>query len=264
VCPVPAFSAIGTRSTRRKWFPFIPPLTNSSGKSNFFDALRVLQAIGYGLRVDEIFNGKPKSGNSDVWEPIRGGSANAGLLKWDPGRQALVRHTVAIAIGGGTVEGDFRYWISLAPAQGKVLGEHLAIGGVPVFDVRESKNTDGHFDRDVPMLSQHPGCSALRDLLADCQGMDPAASVLREYSLGREVRRMGEHGENFAALVKTILEDEATATAYRSWLERLTPKDLDDVAILHGALTSLCLPLSTGARFSPLRSCRTGLFGLPH
>jgi len=27
VCPVPAFSPIGTRSTRRKWFPFIPPLT---------------------------------------------------------------------------------------------------------------------------------------------------------------------------------------------------------------------------------------------
>jgi len=24
---VPAFSSIGTRSTRRKWFPFIPPLT---------------------------------------------------------------------------------------------------------------------------------------------------------------------------------------------------------------------------------------------
>jgi hypothetical protein len=54
--------------------------TNSSGKSNFFDALRVLRGIGYGLRVDEIFNGKPKSGNSDVWEPIRGGGANAGLM----------------------------------------------------------------------------------------------------------------------------------------------------------------------------------------
>jgi AAA15 family ATPase/GTPase len=32
--------------------------TNSSGKSNLFDALRVLQGIGCGLRVDEIFNGK--------------------------------------------------------------------------------------------------------------------------------------------------------------------------------------------------------------
>ena len=35
--------------------------TNASGKSNFFDALRVLQGIGYGYTIDEIFNGKPKS-----------------------------------------------------------------------------------------------------------------------------------------------------------------------------------------------------------
>ncbi|MGK7903314.1 MAG: AAA family ATPase [Hormoscilla sp.] len=34
--------------------------TNASGKSNFFDGLRVLQGIGYGLTIDEIFNGKPK------------------------------------------------------------------------------------------------------------------------------------------------------------------------------------------------------------
>ena len=41
--------------------------TNASGKSNFFDALRVLQGIGYGFTIDEIFNGKPKSSGSDVW-----------------------------------------------------------------------------------------------------------------------------------------------------------------------------------------------------
>ncbi|HEY2014952.1 MAG TPA: AAA family ATPase, partial [Bryobacteraceae bacterium] len=51
--------------------------TNASGKSNFFDALRVLQGIGEGLSVDEIFNGKPKSANSEVWEGIRGGIVNS-------------------------------------------------------------------------------------------------------------------------------------------------------------------------------------------
>ncbi len=50
---------------------------NASGKSNFFDALRVLQGIGYGFTIDEIFNGKPKGAASETWEPIRGGSANA-------------------------------------------------------------------------------------------------------------------------------------------------------------------------------------------
>lgn len=31
-----------------------------SGKSNFFDALRMLQGIGHGFSINEIFNGKPK------------------------------------------------------------------------------------------------------------------------------------------------------------------------------------------------------------
>src|SRR5688572_7309881 len=51
--------------------------TNASGKSNFLDALRVLQGIGYGFTVTEIFDGKPKSASSVVWDGIRGGSAEA-------------------------------------------------------------------------------------------------------------------------------------------------------------------------------------------
>ena len=50
---------------------------NASGKSNFFDALRVLQGIGYGFTVEEIFNGKPKGAGSEVWEGIRGGLSRA-------------------------------------------------------------------------------------------------------------------------------------------------------------------------------------------
>ncbi len=47
--------------------------TNASGKSNFFDVLRVLQGIGYGFTIHEILDGKPKSATSEVWEGIRGG-----------------------------------------------------------------------------------------------------------------------------------------------------------------------------------------------
>ena len=35
--------------------------TNASGKSNLFDALRVLQGIGYGFSIAEVFDGKPRS-----------------------------------------------------------------------------------------------------------------------------------------------------------------------------------------------------------
>src|SRR4051812_45748010 len=50
---------------------------NASGKSNFFEALRFLQGVGYGLTVAEILNGKPKSSGSEVWDGIRGGSPRA-------------------------------------------------------------------------------------------------------------------------------------------------------------------------------------------
>ena len=50
---------------------------NASGKSNFLDALRVLQGIGAGFTISEILDGKPKSATSEVWDGIRGGSSRA-------------------------------------------------------------------------------------------------------------------------------------------------------------------------------------------
>ena len=50
---------------------------NASGKSNFLDALRVLQGVGNGFTIGEILDGKPKSATSAVWDGIRGGSPKA-------------------------------------------------------------------------------------------------------------------------------------------------------------------------------------------
>ena len=47
---------------------------NASGKSNFLDALRVLQGIGNGFTISEILDGKPKSATNAAWEGVRGGS----------------------------------------------------------------------------------------------------------------------------------------------------------------------------------------------
>ena len=50
---------------------------NGSGKSNVIDALRVLQGIGNGFTVSEIFDGKPEDATNAKWEGIRGGSRYA-------------------------------------------------------------------------------------------------------------------------------------------------------------------------------------------
>src|SRR5436305_14819685 len=55
--------------------------TNASGKSNFFDALRVLQGIGYGFTISEVFNGKSKSSVNEAWAGIRGKSSRAAFVR---------------------------------------------------------------------------------------------------------------------------------------------------------------------------------------
>ncbi len=47
---------------------------------------------------------------------------------------------------------------------------------------------------------------------------------------------MGEHGENFAALIRMICSDPQTKEAYLSWLRELRPRDVDDVGVLKGAI----------------------------
>jgi len=53
---------------------------NASGKSNLLEVLRIFQGIALGYRIDEIFDGKPKSARGDSWEGVRGGLANAGFF----------------------------------------------------------------------------------------------------------------------------------------------------------------------------------------
>jgi predicted ATPase len=72
--------------------------------------------------------------------------------------------------------------------------------------------------------------------LSNTQRIDPTPSVLRDYSKAQFVKRMGEHGENFAALVKAILDDPKVRASYFSWLKQLTPLEFDDVKVLKGAL----------------------------
>ena len=92
--------------------------TNASGKSNFFDALRVLQGIGNGFTISEILDGKPKSATSEVWEAIRGGSAKATFV--GPGAHS---DEVALTVWGrlpGTGGKPWQYSIAFAADAARV------------------------------------------------------------------------------------------------------------------------------------------------
>jgi len=256
--------------------------TNASGKSNFFDALRVLQGIGYGFTIDEILNGKPKSANSDVWEPIRGGSGKAGFINKVGGRASdAIIFSVQSRVSVGTSNPHVRYLIVISPKDGWVLDERLSVGGTEVFDslppdsswdrplitVRYNSSGRGRkphipFQRSKPVLHQllrDPSCTpshrkvieAVTRALSNTQKVDPSPAILREYSQAQTVRRMGERGENFAALINAIYADETTRSAYVSWLRQLTPTELDDVTVLKGALQEPLFAIRQGSAEYP-------------
>jgi predicted ATPase len=238
--------------------------SNASGKSNFFDALRVLQGIGNGFTISEILDGKPRSATSEVWEGIRGGSAGARLVR--SGQQDDVRFVV-----GGRLDAHrpWEYAIAFDPLEGKVTSEKLSAGG-EVFDstviapaqraeptlrlryYRGGKGNPPHltFERSRPALTQFTrsngeagikkshaeDAAQVARVLANMQRIDPSPIELRKYSQAQQIGRMGERGENFAALVQTISRDAQAKDAYLSWLRQLRPAEVDNVGTLPGAV----------------------------
>lgn len=244
--------------------------TNASGKSNFLEALRVLEGIGNGFTINEILGGKPKSATSDVWEGIRGGSAHARLSGMDDAE-------VAITANGALEESPplhWKYHIAFLPSdKGRVteecvkVGEHTrsfswnsnhglshvsaAQGTLPLLgnrvfwsstDTSDDISKPGRILHGLPedmrsqLLSDAGISSALAGSFSNAQRMDLAPDVLRGYSHPTPVQRMGNRGENFAALVKTICEDKHAKDSYLSWLRQLRPEEVDDVGTLSGAV----------------------------
>ena len=248
--------------------------TNASGKSNFLDALRVLQGIGNGFTISEILDGKPRSATSEVWEGIRGGSSNACLFGTD-------EVTISAC---GTLDGESRqrwkYMIAFSPAQGRVNRESFQLGDVawaapihgnPMYERERSvvwqlaNPPGGYLVMGVTPFGQGrfgspQAVSAIKvtKLLANVQRVDPSLAMLKEYSSARLVRRLGEHGENFAALVRAICQNEKTKGAYLSWLQELRPEEVDDVGTLSGAEGDSLFMLRENGRKVSARSLSEG------
>ena len=66
-----------------------------------------------------------------------------------------------------------------------------------------------------------------------------------------QVRQMGDRGENFAALVHAICEDEKAKDAYLAWLRQLRPEEIDDVGVLRGAVNEPLFMLQEKGRTFP-------------
>ena len=271
---------------------------NASGKSNFLDALRVLQGIGNGFTISEILDGKPKSATSAVWDGIRGGSSKACFAGSDGnGKVTIEAHgQLNLRSPWSSVKVDdprlqtleswpnWSFLISISPATGQITRERFSLGQQSIYDfttgnepdhsfARYHSGTPGkdgsfHIDNHRPALGQfadlyakrsfddfpreHPQLAArTATLLSNTQLIDPTPALLRSYSEAPRAQRMGDHGENFAALIHTLCQDDKTKDAYLSWLRQLRPEEVNDVGILSGALGEPLFMLRENGRVFP-------------
>ena len=256
---------------------------NASGKSNFLDALRVLQGIGHGFTIGEILDGKPRSATTEVWDGVRGGSAKAcfagGHHETDDqdARPAPNSDEVKVEASGKLDGGGDRSWrfsTTLTPRRGRVARERFECGfwydteaadDASRFRYYPAKQdrSDLHFDAARPVIGQFTGdrysvqqehaeeAGTIAALFANMQHVVPDPERLRGYSDARLAQRMGGHGEDFAALVRTICQDAEAKDAYLSWLRQLRPEEVDDVGVLSGAVGEPLFMLREGGREFP-------------
>ena len=128
--------------------------TNASGKSNFLEALRVLEGIGNGFTIGEILNGKPRNATNEIWAGIRGGSKYACFS--DP----VGKDEVTIAAFGG-LEGShpmkWEYRITFSSNKEEIIDEiiHMKDGfdSSREFNYSRKNNIKIYEESSLPFLS---------------------------------------------------------------------------------------------------------------
>ena len=243
---------------------------NATGKSNLLDGFRVLVGIGRGFTIDEILNGKSRSATGEVWERIRGGTAHACFGSSDgDGEIAIKVYGNWDGILAMTRPDGWEYHISFSPnLRGKVTDEYIDTKDL----IYKHHDLPACFytNPSLPVLGLHQeiqqrnvtlnnlsgvGISVwllrLATLLSNAQRIDLVPEVLRAYSQDKLVGRMGDHGEDFAAVINMICHKESTKDAYLTWLRQLRPEQIDDVGTLTGAVGEPMFMLRENGRTFP-------------
>ncbi len=97
-----------------------------------------------------------------------------------------------------------------------------------------------------PILSQFRGSRAgseadeevtarCASAMANVQFLNVSLDELRRY-VRTGVKRLGDHGENFASVVHAILREPERKQAYLSWLQELTPTRIEDIDLFTAEL----------------------------
>ncbi len=220
--------------------------TNASGKSNFFDTLRVLKGIADG-----------KSG-AQVFDEIRGGIQNALFRSKedpDPARYGEMSIRVSLAAPPPpALAYDLAFDTETA-----ITREYLQANGKAVFEW--SQTDKSHFRVNGRIFGFYPNAlessqlllayrteqfpesavkkqkdliKSWKDRLNSVQFLTLDPQTLRQYGTTPQPRQIGEFGKDFASVIAAICADAKSKSAYLSWLKELTPAEVENVGTLPG------------------------------
>lgn len=144
---------------------------NSSGKSNFLEAFRVLQGIGRGLSIREVLDGTPSNSGTFDWNGVRGGSDKVCFLgNMNPNHEVTIQARGTLR---GHVSEEWNYSITFTPIDGIVVMESLRLGRELVFSLE---------NKAIPYIAHFASDEKLRNMKninADTRRNDGGSEVER-------------------------------------------------------------------------------------
>lgn len=245
--------------------------SNASGKSNFLDALRFLQGVNLGLRIDEVLDGARVSGR-ELWPGIRGGSAETaragkGTFKistsWSLSAFGTVQHVIECNTKGepaleceslsssrfGTLFDTHKD--SLQSRKGRKPGGSIAVafkrkgsqGSWPSTDFSSARSVlvqyQGIQDADERVLA----CiEALRGEIAKSVFLDITPARMREYVPLRS-SSLGANGENVSAILHRLCASDDSRREVVDWLAELCCPEVADLEFETTTLDDVMLKL---------------------
>ncbi|MBN8247838.1 MAG: AAA family ATPase [Verrucomicrobia bacterium] len=246
--------------------------TNGSGKSNLLDVLRVLRGIAAGYPLKELFEGNGRTASGDAGLGIRGGLDLAQSRGQNSEEDQRLKPDIGLRVDLENRLGLLRYEIEF-DSTGAVNSENLWQAGREVFKyadregyfLQAGSNTLSAIYPNAYLGSQiilafrsglvdihhQELVQAWRTQLLRTQLLEPDPRVLRQYGSTTKEPRMGDHGENFASLVRDICSDPARKEGYLGWLKELRPLEIEDVMTRNGALGEPLFFVREGTRELP-------------
>lgn len=234
---------------------------NASGKSNLFDAFRVLHGLGRGLSAAEILNGTDEQGRG-AWPGIRGGDKEAAYsgspmfkisTKWSIEDAAEFTYDVAFevdpqlliiseemrvpgeepAIFQGTNLESYTFpdrvdeIVQLRLRLRTELPEHTyMIEGVAEETTMLNRILRIANDKLDPRVREYS--KALQQALRQFSFLELDPGRMRDYA-SKKIKGMGARGEHFSAAAWRLCKDEAKKQQLVDWISELCSPKVTDV-----------------------------------